>query len=110
MADKRRFLRLDMSVGVTWEKRAPGTATPVQDIDATRNIGAGGLCLVADEAFRPGEELNLALTLPTGKICRGVGRVVWVGRSGDAFETGVVFEGAVPSDWDEIKKFVATLE
>ncbi len=98
-----------MSVGVTWKKQEPTNAAALNDIDATKNIGAGGLCLVMDEAFRPGDRLQMSLTLPTGKTCQGTGKVVWVSRSGDTFDTGVVFEEAKRGDWAEIKKFVAAL-
>ena len=49
MKDKREFARLDLNVKVDWKKISE-TPEPKQEFsDKTKNISAGGLCLVVYE-------------------------------------------------------------
>jgi len=113
MEERRKFSRLDISVGVGWRRLGPQMADALADIDATRNIAEGGVCVVANERFQVGDRLELTLTMPSEKIIRTLGEVVWVHEAVMAREdgiqrldVGVAFSNVPQDEWQEIKQFL----
>ncbi len=113
MDERRKFSRLDISVGVAWRRLGSRMAEAVDDIDATRNIAEGGVCLVANERFEVGDRLELTLTLPTQKTIRTLGQVIWVRDAMlvredgiQRFDIGVSFSGLPEDEWQEMKQFL----
>lgn len=113
MEERRKFSRLDISVGVAWRRMGSEVAETIADIDATRNIAEGGVCLVVNERFEIGDRLELTLTLPSQKVIRTLGEVIWVhdammGRQDgiQRFDIGVGFSGLPEAEWQEMKQFL----
>jgi hypothetical protein len=113
MEERRKFPRLDISVGVGWRRVGAEMTQAIDDIDATRNLAEGGVCVVADERFEVGDRLELTLTLPSRKSIRTLGQVVWVkdalmssdkGRA--HFDIGVAFTGLPEGEWQELRHFL----
>lgn len=111
MQERRNYPRLDISVGVSWKK--VGSSEQVAESDLTKNIAAGGICLIVFEKVVLGDILFLELTLPTKQtiVCRG--RVVWVRDLGilgkeaqRKFDVGIEFVDISSEDRETIKKFV----
>jgi len=81
----------------------------------TKNVGAGGLCLITDELLEPGSPLELEVHLPDRPApVRCVGEVVWsrpiesTARSYEQpAETGVKFTSIDPADRSSIMQFAA---
>jgi len=113
MEERRKFSRLDISVGVAWRRLGSEVAQTVDDIDATRNIAEGGVCLVANERFEIGDRLELVLTLPSQKVICTLGEVIWVQEAAanrddgiQRFDIGVAFSDLPGSEWQEMKQFL----
>ncbi len=113
MDERRKFSRLDISVGVAWRRLGSQMAEEVADIDATRNVAEGGVCLVANERFEAGDRLELTLTLPTRKTIQTLGEVIWVKDAAlvredgvRRFDIGVAFSGLPEDEWQEMKQFL----
>ncbi|MGE5279179.1 MAG: PilZ domain-containing protein [Deltaproteobacteria bacterium] len=113
MEERRKFSRLDISVGVAWRRLGETMSQGVGDIDATRNIAEGGVCLVANEQFDVGDRMELTLTLPSNKTIRTLGEVVWVHeavlRRDDGlrrYDIGVTFLDLPETEWQEMKQFL----
>jgi c-di-GMP-binding flagellar brake protein YcgR len=111
MQERRNYPRLDISVGVSWKK--VGASGQAIESDLTKNIAAGGICLIMLEKVVIGDVLFLELSLPTKEtiVCRG--RVVWARELGilgkeaeKKFDVGVEFVDISPDDRETIKKFV----
>ncbi|MGE5279896.1 MAG: PilZ domain-containing protein [Deltaproteobacteria bacterium] len=110
MEEKRRFPRLGIAVDVQWE-RAPEAGNP--DSNVTKDISAGGICLIVYEEVSVGDLLNLRFTLPTGRTVQALGRVVWVApfefssdRERPRRDAGIEFVHIEEEDRQEIAKFV----
>ena len=113
MDERRKFSRLDISVGITWRRLGVEMSQAVGDVDATRNIAEGGVCLVTSERFEMGDRLELVVTLPSMKTIRTLGEVVWVRNAANdpndglqRFDIGVIFSDLPETEWQEMKKFL----
>jgi len=113
MEEKREFVRLDLNVKVDW-KRIGATSEPTAEFtNETKNISAGGLCLVVNEKLEAGEELQIGMELPSGEIIDVKGRVVWVseyeifGREQEKiYDVGIQFMNISKKERKEINEFV----
>ena len=107
MEERRKFSRLDISVGVGWRRLGSEMAETLAD------IAEGGVCLVANERFEMGDRLELTLTLPSQKVIKTLGEVIWVHEATMArqdgiqrFDIGVSFSGLPEDEWQEMKQFL----
>lgn len=113
MEERRRFPRFDMNVNVKWDKIADVPESNVSDVDVTKNISSGGICLIVYERLAEGDRLNMEIELPTRKIIRAAGKVVWIhefeliGKSSEKrYDVGVEFLDLKDEEREEIKNFL----
>lgn len=114
MLDKRNFPRLSASVEVEYillEGVSDGKQT------FTRNISAGGICLIVYEKIEPGSILSLKLYLPdVKKTIQAQGKVVWSSHftigsdQRDRYDLGIEFTEIDDSVRDEISKYLFKLK
>ena len=109
---RRKFLRLNADVEVSW-KKANRPATGLSGtVNNTRNISAGGICLCVYEEIQESETLELQIKLPTGKIIETKGLAVWIneyeiiGEDRSSYDVGIEFLDISDTDREEINKFV----
>lgn len=111
MEEKRKFVRLDVSVIVRWRKLVEKTS---QTISENKNISENGICLIIEEEdLHAGEKLQLELELPTGKIIKSIGEIVWTSpfmiignNEGKKFNAGIKFIEITSEDQQELGKFI----
>jgi len=112
MEERRRFPRLGFNVEVEC-KIINGVESEPGHLQ-TKNIGAGGICLVSLDEFKVGNNLELIFSLPgiTNQI-HAVGRVVWlvpfnVGSTltSRAYDAGIEFVNISDDDREKINQFV----
>lgn len=116
MEEKRRFPRLSVAVDVRWEKLPPKKRWGLRtDAHMTKNISAGGICLIVYEDVEVGERLSLDIELPGPKTIHAVGRVVWAspfqvsGEEGrKRCDVGIEFVEIAKEDRQEIQRFIWT--
>jgi c-di-GMP-binding flagellar brake protein YcgR len=114
--EHRRFPRLNVAVDVQWEKLPPKKRWGLRtDAHATKNISAGGICLIVYEDVEVGEQLSLDIELPSQKVIHAKGRVVWVSPfevSGDEerkrSDVGIEFTQIAKEDREVIQRFIWT--
>lgn len=113
MKDKREFARLDLNVKVDWKKISETTEPKQEFSDETKNISAGGLCLVVYEKLSIGEKVQIEMELPSKEVIKAEGKVVWIseyeisGREEETiYDIGVEFVKISQKERDEINKFV----
>jgi c-di-GMP-binding flagellar brake protein YcgR len=113
MSEKRKYPRLDINVKVNWKKTAEPKPEDAESRDITRNISAGGICLMVYEKLDVGDCLSLDLELPSGKELHLVGRVVWtkefeiIGKKeSKRYDIGLEFLDIKAGEREEIKNFV----
>ena len=113
MIEKRKFLRIDISVRVDWRKNYNASDLSIESVDKTKNISAGGICLVANEKLKKGDRLNIGMELPSKKIVNIVGKIVWVneyeifGKELEKiYDMGIEFTEIPNEEREEINKFV----
>jgi c-di-GMP-binding flagellar brake protein YcgR len=112
--EKRKFPRLEIPVDVRWEKMPSKKRWGWgREVHMTRNISAGGICLIVYEDVAVGECLKLAIDLPTHKTIHATGRIVWTtpfevsgDEARDRRDIGIEFLEIKPEDREEISKFV----
>jgi len=124
--ERRGFPRINVSVTVDYSISGSQAIKTVQ----TKNVSAGGICLIADEDIHPGTVLELKIYLPNqdspvlaqGKIIwenevtvLTKGKVAWE-RDSEVFsdertrlELGVEFFKIEVSDLQKISQFVLSL-
>lgn len=112
MQDKRRYVRLDKALSLTFERKGP-TGT-LRGEGTTKNISPAGLCFVAKAVLGVGEKIAIALTLP--HISRPLsfeGRVTWIRPFGTTsaatHEMGVALSPAVDNDQNRYLLFICDL-
>lgn len=110
MKERRRFVRVDVRVNVWWrkipDKVARGQAT-------NKDISEQGIWLIVDEEFQIGDKLQLEMELPTKKIIKCLGEVVWVepfmivGYSEiTKYNAGIEFINITADDRKDLQKFI----
>jgi len=115
MEERRKYPRLKFNVDVDYKiLRENGfIATKVE----TKDIGAGGICIVSLEKFDVGNSLSLKFSLPgVNKPIKAIGRVAWVAEfsvGGDtpshtAYDTGIEFTEISDDDREKINEYVIT--
>jgi c-di-GMP-binding flagellar brake protein YcgR len=111
MQERRRFVRLDTRLPVTYQV-LPST-TPQQT--KTKDIGGGGVCLFLNEPVAVGTTLQAQIKIPDQEHpVSFTGRVVWceqyeiIGKSRRerSVEAGVEFEQIDPRDQQAIMRYV----
>jgi c-di-GMP-binding flagellar brake protein YcgR len=114
MEDKRNFPRLSASVevGYTLLKDAADKKTTY-----TKNISAGGICLIVYEKIEPGSILALKLQLPdVQKTIEVQGKVVWTSHftidsdQRDRYDLGIEFNEIDESLRQRISQYVFKLK
>ncbi len=71
--ERRRFLRLNLSVDIEYSV-IPNTE---EQAGTLKDIGAGGICLIADEELGIGRLLKIKISLPNDPpTIQTVGRIV----------------------------------
>jgi len=109
--EKRRWPRAKVMAEIQWsrdEDASPGLT------EKTKNIGAGGVCLVSKEKLNSGDRLRLEINLPTGDTIRAKARVVWtkkyeitVSKTNEiGYYTGVEFIDILEEDRAKIEQVV----
>jgi c-di-GMP-binding flagellar brake protein YcgR len=113
MEEKREFVRLDLNVKVDWKRIGETSGPTAEFTNETKNISAGGICLVVNEKLGAGEELQIGMELPSGKIIDVKGRVVWIseyeifGREHEKiYDVGIEFMNISKKEREEINEFV----
>lgn len=109
--EKRKFVRLNTLVDVTYSKKPPSAT---KKISISKNISKGGICLVVYEELKESQILDLKIYLPEDKApVSGVGRVAWVkefiigdSSTGKRFDVGIEFIKMSEEDKNKINKYV----
>ena len=112
--EKRQFPRLNVSVDVEY-KILEKELSP-EKVTFTRNIGAGGICLIVYEKIAIGSILALRINLKDANcVIETKGRVVWSeyftmsADSRDRYDLGIEFMDINESDRQKISQYVFKL-
>lgn len=114
MEERRKYPRLKFNVDVDYKiLRESGFISTTAE---SKNIGAGGVCIIALERFGVGSSLSLKFSLPGApKPIKAIGRVAWIAEFsvGDAplhtaYDTGIEFTEISDEDREKINEYVIT--
>ena len=114
MEDRRRFVRLNTDVKVKWAKISHVSEGALDSTTASKNISENGICIIMyGKEINTGDKLHLEIELPTKKVIRLEGRVVWVGefeifggKYEKRYDAGIEFLKISDEDKGMIKSFV----
>ncbi len=113
MVERRKFKRLDTTkIEVKWKRTA---LTP--SVAHTKNISAGGICLMLEnnDILNEGDLLDLEFKLSNGKQVLAKGRVVWseeieiIGQNEKRKEVGIEFVEIDDGTRECISQFVFSI-
>jgi c-di-GMP-binding flagellar brake protein YcgR len=102
---KRRFISLNVEYDISSDQRWLESQT--------KDIGAGGICLITTSPILVGKEVDIKFHIPDEqKPVKVVGRIVWNEGKEGSFYNGIQFIRINDSDRELIGKFVdsATFE
>ena len=111
MEERRRFMRLDTRLDVTYTVLPTGNAQQT----ISKDIGGGGVCFFADKPLAPGTCLQVAMKLPgREQPVHFTAEVIWsepyevIGKTERqrAVEVGVRFLEIAPNDLEAIMQHV----
>lgn len=112
--ERRQFIRLNINVDIKYSLMPQPTNKTKSS--KTRNISAGGICIMTEEAFRAGDMLKLELTLPQDPpTVYAVGRVSWIKtftiipEQKERYDVGVEFVEISDPDREKVRKYVFSL-
>jgi len=111
--DKRKFVRLNALVDVIYNRVSPSEK---EKLSLTKNIGKGGICLIAYEELKVSDILDLKMFFPEEEaLIHAIGKVVWIkeffigGMSqGKRYDVGIEFVKIKEEDADKLNKYVFT--
>lgn len=112
--ERRRYPRIPIKAEIEYLEFETTDAELL--VTASRNISAGGVCIITFKKFALGTVLALRLKLPG--VDRGLsvrGRVVWINQLGieekkidTIFEVGIEFSHVEGEDARAIQEYIAT--
>lgn len=103
--ERRKYLRLATSVEVKYKI----IGDPGEVKVFSRDISAGGLCILAQEKLAPNTPLELKIKIPDlVDHIRALGKVVWQKKSESSqnFDTGLEFTGISDFDRFNINRYI----
>ncbi len=111
LEERRQFVRLSILTDVAYNKKE---TSEKEKVSFTKNIGGGGICLIAYEEVAVSDVLELKISLSEEKAPITIlGKVVWVKKfsigdsfRGERFDVGVEFINISASDKQKIDKYV----
>lgn len=109
--ERREFSRLSVLADVSYAKK---DTYERGKLTFAKNIGKGGICLIAYEELKESDVLELKILLPDEKEHINIlGRVVWVKKfsmgevsSGERFDAGVEFLQISDLDKQKIDRYI----
>jgi len=111
--DRRKFVRLNAGVEINYT--VLGNESQQKEQTATKNISAGGICLIAYEQLRTGDVLSLSFSLSDSQPPVVInGKVVWtksfkVASEKECYDVGVEFTDVGDADRKRIDKYIFSL-
>lgn len=110
--ERRRFVRLDASVEIFYSLEANQDAVSC----LSKNISAGGICLIVYEPLNAGDTLSLRIYLPDDKpfvVARG--KVAWIktfkiAGEKERYDAGLEFTEINQGDRKRIDNYVFSLK
>lgn len=112
--ERRKFIRLNINVEIKYALISNATAERVAQ---TKDIGAGGICILADEPMKKGDILEINFLLPeVPPNVHAKGRVAWVkpfsiaGDKNTRYDTGIEFTDITDEDRKRINRYVFSLK
>jgi c-di-GMP-binding flagellar brake protein YcgR len=113
-SERRRFVRLNSAVDIQYNLLEKEPAERLKT--KSRNISAGGICIIASEKLEIDDILVISITVP-GETLPVVtkGRVAWIkpfeiGKEGQHFDVGIEFIEISPEDRKKIEQYVFTFK
>lgn len=114
LAEKRAFIRLDVQVELRYraihsqaELTKKGAGAALEKFSLTKNLSAGGLLFLANEALPPGTIVELKIELPDSKTpIECLSRVVRVTEVEKGYDVAVCFLDLSGVDRAKLDKFV----
>lgn len=113
MIERRKFIRLQAPIGLTYRKAGSQKRDRATLISLLKNIGGGGVRFIAREDLTEGDILELEIEIPnTDNAIRAEGEVVWFShtqeKDRDVREAGIRFRSIQPKDLQRILDYVHT--
>jgi len=110
--ERRKFVRLNINVEINYSI----IPHEEQQETGTKNISAGGICMVSDKPLSIGDTLQLEIKLPEDPPSIQVkGKAVWVKQfiateKHESFDIGVEFINISEENRKRINKYVFSLK
>lgn len=113
MIERRKFIRLQAPIGLTYRKAGSQKRDRATLISLLKNIGGGGVRFIAREDLAEGDILDLEIEIPnTEHAIKAEGEVVWFShtqeKDRDVREAGIRFQSIHPKDLQRILDYVHT--
>lgn len=113
MLEKRKFIRLGAAIGVSY-KVIKTHKRQKEALSLVKDIGGGGIRVIAKEDLRHGDLVDLKIQVPhLSEPLEAIGEVVWFSKAKDGDhehrEAGVRFRDIHPNDLHKILEYVHTI-
>jgi len=111
--ERRKFVRLNASVEVYYT--LVGEESEKQEQTVTKDISAGGICLIVYEPIKIGNILSLRIYLPDNEpFILTKGKVVWtksfnIAGEKERYDVGIEFVSIGEADRKRVDKYVFSL-
>ena len=111
LEERRKFPRLNLAVDINYSllQKEPSLEVEVQ----SKNISAGGICLIVYEKLKIGDSLVLVINLPDGEhpiqvkgIIKWIGEFILSADNKNSWDVGVEFKGIKEADREKLSKYV----
>jgi c-di-GMP-binding flagellar brake protein YcgR len=105
--NKREYRRLDVSIDVRYDI----STHQVWVESESKNISAGGICLLTREAIKPGTYIKLKFKMPdTEQYVQVTGEIMWnqkyIINNEEYYDNGIKFVAINDSDRELIGKYI----
>jgi c-di-GMP-binding flagellar brake protein YcgR len=109
--ERRKFPRLNLAVDINYSllQKESSLKVGVQ----SKNISAGGICLIVYEKVKIGDSLALVINLPDGErpiqvngIVKWIGEAILIADKKNSWDVGIEFIGIKEEDREKLSKNV----